>query len=94
MQSYVHLSIVFWLYTVLQYRSSRSSNFLVFHTSGGISLSPAAFLFLIFFVLYQILFDGWQIKNKCNVLPSSKNRRGDTIINNIIIIFKISPFSK
>ena len=25
-----------------------SSNFLVFHTSGGISLSPAAFLFLIF----------------------------------------------
>ena len=25
-----------------------SSNSLVFHTSGGISLSPAAFLFLIF----------------------------------------------
>ena len=25
-----------------------SSNFLVFHTSGGISSSPAAFVFLIF----------------------------------------------
>ena len=32
----------------LQCRSSMSSNFLVFHTSGGISSSPVAFLFLIF----------------------------------------------
>ena len=47
-QPFVHLSIMFWLYTALQYRSSMSSNFLVFHTSGDISSSPAAFLFLIF----------------------------------------------
>ena len=48
MQSFIHLSIRFRLYTVLQCQSSMSSNFLVFHTSGGISSSPAAFLFLIF----------------------------------------------
>ena len=36
------------MYTALQWRSSMSSNCLVFHTSGGISSSPAAFLFLIF----------------------------------------------
>ena len=36
------------MYMALQYWSSMSSNFLVFHTSGGISSSPAAFLFLIF----------------------------------------------
>ena len=48
MHLFVHLSIVFWLYTALQYRSSMSSNSLVFHTSGGISSSPPAFLFKIF----------------------------------------------
>ena len=48
MHPIVHLSIGFWLYTALQCRSSMSSNCLVFHTSGGISSSPAAFLFLIF----------------------------------------------
>ena len=48
MQPLVHFFIVFWLCTVLQYRSCRTSNFLVFHTSGGISSRPAAFLFLIF----------------------------------------------
>ena len=48
MHPFVHLSIVFWLYTALQCQSSMSSNYLVFHTSGGISSSPAAFLFLIF----------------------------------------------
>ena len=48
MLPFVHLCIVFWLYTVLQCRSSISSNSLVFHTSGGISSIPAAFLFLIF----------------------------------------------
>ena len=42
------VSIVFWLYTVLQCRSNMSLNSLIFHTSGGISSSPAAFLFLIF----------------------------------------------
>ena len=47
MHRFVHLSIVFLLYTALQYRSSMSS--LVFHTSGGISSSPAVFPFLIFF---------------------------------------------
>ena len=44
----IHLSIGLWLYTALQCRGSMSSNFLVFHTPGGISSSPAAFLFLIF----------------------------------------------
>ena len=47
MHPFVHLSIVFWLYMALQYWSSMSPNCLVFHTSGGISSSPAAFLFLI-----------------------------------------------
>ena len=48
MQLFVHLSIIIWLYTTLQYQSSRSSNFLVFHASDGISSRPTAFLFLIF----------------------------------------------
>ena len=48
MHPFVHLSFVFWLYTALQCRSSISSNSLVFHTSGCISSSPAAFLLLIF----------------------------------------------
>ena len=48
MHPFIHLSIGFWLYTALQCRSSMTSNCLVFHTSGGISSSPAAFLFLIF----------------------------------------------
>ena len=48
MHPFVHPSIGFWLYTALQCRSSMSSNCLIFHTSGGISSSPAAFLFLIF----------------------------------------------
>ena len=48
MYPFVHQSIVFWLYTALQYRDSMSSNSLVFHTPWGISSSPAAFLFLIF----------------------------------------------
>ena len=48
MHPFIHLSIGFWLYTAFQCRSSMSSNCLVFHTSGGISSSPAAFLFLIF----------------------------------------------
>ena len=46
---FFHLSIVFWLYTALQYESCRSSNFIVFHSFGGISSSPVAFMFLIFF---------------------------------------------
>ena len=48
MHPFVHLSIVFWLYTALLCRSSMLSNCLIFHTSGGILSSPAAFLFLIF----------------------------------------------
>ena len=48
MHPFIHLSIGFWLYTALQCQSSMLSNCLVFHTSGGISSSPAAFLFLIF----------------------------------------------
>ena len=48
LRPFIHLSIGFWLYTVLLCRSSMSSNCMVFHTSGGISSSPAAFLFLIF----------------------------------------------
>ena len=37
---FIHLSIVFWLYTALQCRSSMSSNSLVFYTSGSILSSP------------------------------------------------------
>ena len=48
MHPFVHLSIVFWLYMALQCQSSMSLNSLVSHTSGGISSSPAAYLFLIF----------------------------------------------
>ena len=48
MHPFVHLSIWFWLYTTLQCQSSISLNSLVFHTSGGISTSPATFLFIIF----------------------------------------------
>ena len=48
MHPFVHLSIVFWLYISLQCRSSMSLNFLIFHTSGGYSSSPATFLSLIF----------------------------------------------
>ena len=50
MHPFIHLSIGFWLYTALQCLSSMSLNCLVFHTFGGISLSPAAFLFLIFLI--------------------------------------------
>ena len=48
MHPFVHLSIVFSLYMALQYRRNMLPNFLVFHTAGDISSSPAAFLFLIF----------------------------------------------
>ena len=48
MQPFVHLFIVFWLYTALLHQSSMSSNFLVMHSSVGISSRPTAFLFLIF----------------------------------------------
>ena len=48
MHPFIHLSIGFLLYAVLQCLSSVSSNFLVVHTSEGISSSPAAFLSLIF----------------------------------------------
>ena len=47
MQPIANHSIVLSLYTALQYRSSKSSNFLVFYTSGGISSRPTTFLFLI-----------------------------------------------
>ena len=48
MHPFVHQSMVFWLYTALQCRSSMSSNCMVFHTSGRFSSCPAVFLFLIF----------------------------------------------
>ena len=48
MHPFIHLSIVFRLYTALQCQSSMSLNCLVFYTSGGISSSPATFLFLTF----------------------------------------------
>ena len=44
MQPFVQLSIVFCLYAALQNRRSKSSNFIIFHTSGGNSSRPAAFL--------------------------------------------------
>ena len=53
MQTFINLSIVFCLYTALHNQRSILSNFLVFHISGGIFLKPAAFLLLIFSVLYQ-----------------------------------------
>ena len=48
MHTFTHLSIAFCLYMALQYQSCRSSNFLVFRTSSGISSNSAAFLFLLF----------------------------------------------
>ena len=42
------LFLMFCLYTTLHNRRSMSSNFLVFRSSGGISLWQAAFLLLIF----------------------------------------------
>ena len=74
MQSFVYLSIVFWLYTALQYWSSMSSNSLVFHTSGDISLSPAAFLFLIFLCT--------KLRSFCVDCPALVSRR-------LLIIFVI-----
>ena len=50
MYPFIHISVGFWLYTALQCRGSMSSNCLVFHTSGCISSSPAAFLSLIFLI--------------------------------------------
>ena len=47
MHPFVHLSTGFWLYTALPYRSSKSSNCLVFSTPRIISSSLTAFLFLI-----------------------------------------------
>ena len=44
-----------WLYPALQCRSSMPSNSVVFHTSRGISSSPAAFLNLLYFHLSPIL---------------------------------------
>ena len=48
MHPFVPPSIVFWLHMALQCQSSMLSNFLVFHTSGSISSSTTAFLFIIF----------------------------------------------
>ena len=48
MHPFVHLSLVFWLYTALQCQSSMSLNSRFFHTSGCISSRPVAFLLLIF----------------------------------------------
>ena len=42
------IPLLFWIYTALLYRSTKLSNFLVSHTSSGISSGQAAFLFLIF----------------------------------------------
>ena len=51
MHPFVHLSILFWLYTTLQCRNSILSNCLAFHIPGGISSSLAAFLFLNFLTI-------------------------------------------
>ena len=58
MQPFVHLFIVFCLYTVLQNRS-KSSDFLVFQNFVGILLRPAAFLFLIFLSNLLVLVFSW-----------------------------------
>ena len=77
MLSFVHLFIVFWLYMALQYQSSMLLNSLVFHTSGGISSSPAAFLFLIFLSA--------ESSSSCVNCPSLMS-------NSLLIILMIGPF--
>ena len=52
---FIHLYTVFCLYTVSQNRRSTSSNFPVFHISGGISSWQAAFHLLILSVLWWVL---------------------------------------
>ena len=74
MHPFVHLSIVFWLYSAIQCWRSMSSNFLVFHIPGGISSSPAAFLFLIFL--------GTESSSSCVNCPS-------LMFNWLLIIFVI-----
>ena len=46
MHPFIHQSIGFWLYTALLCPSSKSLNFLVFHTSGSISSNPAAVIYI------------------------------------------------
>ena len=48
MQPFVHLPIMFWLYTSSQHWSSKALNFLIFRTSEAISSGLASFLFSIF----------------------------------------------
>ena len=45
--AFVHLSIMFLLYTALHDQRSKSSHFFVFHTSESISSRPATFLRLV-----------------------------------------------
>ena len=73
MHPFIYLSIGFWLYPALQCRSSMSLNCLVFHTLGGISSSPAAFLFLIFL----------------NTESSSSWVKGPSLMSNCLLIILV-----
>ena len=86
---FVHMSIEFWLWTVLQYWSSMSSNSLAFHNSGGISSSPPAFLFSIFLSA--------ESNSSCvNCLSLMSNCLLTILVIGLCIIFKVflSKFSK
>ena len=72
MQSFIHLSIVFLLYTALLNQSRKSSNFLVFHISCDILSRSTALLLLIFV---------------CNRLGSSWENCPSFISSWLLIIF-------
>ena len=46
--AFVDFTYMFWLNTVLQRRSNKSSNFFAFHTTAGILSRPTTYLFLSF----------------------------------------------
>ena len=73
MKPFANFTLVFWLYTALQNHSITSPNFLVFHTTGSISLRLAAFPFFIF---------------ACTSLSSSWVNCCSFMMNWLIIIFE------
>ena len=64
MQSFLHLSIMFWLYMAFHnWISMSSSNFCIFHTSGGSSRPIAFFVFL-----FRTMSNLWKISYYCSHL--------------------------
>ena len=77
-QPFVYLSIVFGIYTTLQYRNWRSSNFLVFRISGSISSkSTNVFNFSLYYVKFF-----WSKLSKIDVYLVINNIH-DSIITNL-----------